>query len=123
MKKVFNYEESPYNKGKYIITINHETLPIKSISGSYNVIPARMMCLSYAQYLRMCRDLFGATIIGKNSLYPVAYFNRDEGLMALLKLLNKRAEYFLYRKEHPYEIEQTKTGVRKIFDDGHVEEV
>lgn len=123
MNRIFNYEESPYNKGKYVITINHDMLPIKSTSGSFNVICARFMCLSYASYLRMCRDLFGATIVGKNSLYPVAYFDRNEGLMVLLKLLNKRAEFFLYRKDHPYEIEKTENGVKKIFDDGHVEEV
>lgn len=122
MKKFFNYEESPYNKDKYIITINHDMFPIKQISGSYNIIQARIMNLSYANYLRMCRDLFGATIIGKKTLYPVAYFDRNDGLMALLKLLNKRAEFYLYRKEHPYEIEKTEKGIRKIFDDGHVEE-
>ena len=107
MGKYVYYEESPYNKGKYIISLHHEQFPFADgTSGSYNVFLARLAGLSYADFLRMCRDEFGAEIIGKDKLYPVAYFNFGEGLSALTKWLDTRAKYILYRHNHPYEIEK-----------------
>ena len=125
MGKYVYYEETPYNKGKYIISLHHEQFPFADgTSGSYNVFLARLAGLSYADFLRMCRDEFGAEIIGKDKLYPVAYFNFGEGLSVLTKWLDTRAKYILYRHNHPYEIEVDNTGkpVRKIYDDGRVEE-
>ena len=59
------------------------------------------MNLSYANYLRMCRDCFGAEIIGRNSIYPVAYFKRSKEMDALIELLNARANLVLWEREHP----------------------
>ena len=77
MGKYVYYEETPYNKGKYILALHHDEFPFQNgISGSYNVFLARIAGLSYADFLRMCRDEFGATIIGKNTLYPVLYYRQ-----------------------------------------------
>jgi hypothetical protein len=59
------------------------------------------MGLTYAQYLRMCRDCFGAEIIGKGSNYPVAYFKFSKGLNDLIEQLNARANLVLWEREHP----------------------
>lgn len=109
-KKYFSYRESPYHPGLYSITPNFELLPLKHSRGSYNILCARLMNLSYAQYLRMCRDILGAEIIGKNRLYPVAYFKRSNLLIQFIKLLNARAELAMYEREHPYNIVE-KDGV------------
>lgn len=125
MGKYIFYEESPYNKGKYTISLHHDKFPFPTgTSGSYNVFLARIAGLSYADYLCMCRDIFGAQIIGKTGKYPVAYFNFGEGLSSLVKWLDARAKTIVYRHEHPYEIEVDNTGkpVRKIYDDGRIEE-
>lgn len=100
MSKVYiTYEETPYHPGKYMVRLVHNNLPLTSTNGSYNVLLARLMNLSYADYLRMCRDLYGAEIIGKNKLYPVAYFSGEtEKLKELVKLLNKRVELALKHK-------------------------
>lgn len=88
MKK-FQLVESPYNQGKYIIKANPEALGIECIGkGSYNVLPARVCNLSFPQYLKMCRDVYGAEIIGKEQLYPTAYFNNDSKSKKLVDLLN-----------------------------------
>ena len=88
MKK-FQLVESPYNQGKYVIKINPEALGIERIGkGSYNVLPARICNLSFPQYLKMCRDVYGAEIIGKEQLYPTAYFNNDSKSKKLVDLLN-----------------------------------
>lgn len=94
-KECFGYDESPYNPGKYVIEIKHENLPLKGTRGSYNILCARLMNLSYPQYLRMCRDQFGAEIVGKGHLYPVAYFKKDKLLFQFVKLLNARANLAL----------------------------
>ena len=123
MGKYVYYEESLYNKGKYIISLHHEQFPFADgTSGSYNVFLARLAGLSYADFLRMCRDEFGAEIIGKDKLYPVAYFNFGEGLSALTKWLDTRAKYILYRYNHPYEIEKNNNEIIKYYDNGSIEQ-
>ena len=74
MKKYFYLEESPYMKTYQSIYLNHGNFPFEGkIYGSFNLMPARLLGLTYAQYLRFCRDVLGATLVGKNSKYPVAY--------------------------------------------------
>lgn len=97
----FTLEESPYRPGRYTIRINFEKLPQMSTTGSYNILFARLMNLSYAQYLRMCRDLFSADIVGKDSLYPVAYFVKNIHVVSLVRLLNSRMNLIMWEREHP----------------------
>lgn len=103
MKKVkcFEREESVGYPGKYIIRPIHENFHLDYTEGSFNVICARLFGLSYAQYLRMCRDCFGAEIIGKDSMYPIAYFKLSQGLKDLIDQLNGRANWVLWEREHP----------------------
>lgn len=103
MKKVkcFEYDESVTQPGKYIIRPIHDNFCLKHTEGSYNVICARVMGLSYAQYLRMCRDCFGAELVGKGSLYPIAYFKKTNELLALVEHLNARANLILWERDHP----------------------
>ena len=70
------------------------------------------MGLSYANYLRMCRDLFDADIIGKDSKYPVAYFTNREKLRELIKILNKKMEV----------IDKLKDGIPKEFKESFSKE-
>ena len=100
MKKTyFRFEESPIQKNKYLIFPVHDNLPLTGTSGSYALLPARLLNLSYAQYLRFCRDVYGANIIGKKNFYPIAYFDLNDKTKELIELLNKRAEMALYIKE------------------------
>ena len=98
-KTYFICEETPYHPGKYMVQPVHENLPLTYTEGSYNLLAARLMNLTYANYLRMCRDLYGAEIVGKNCMYPIAYFNGEtEQMKELVKMLNKRAESVLKNK-------------------------
>ena len=99
--KCFIREESASHPGKWIVRPVHENFHLEHTEGSFNVICARLFNLSYADYLRMCRDCFGAEIIGKGSFYPVAYFKRSKELDALVELLNTRANLILWEREHP----------------------
>ena len=86
----FIIEESPINQGKYVIKPNFDNLPLYSTTGSYAVLMARTFGVSFANYLRLCRDEYGAEIVGKGSLYPVAYFNEIEKAKMLASELDKR---------------------------------
>ena len=103
MKKVkcFIREESAVHPGKYIIRPVHDNFHLYSTEGSFCVIGARVMGLTYSQYLRMCRDVYKAEIIGKNSYYPVAYFKLSKELDDLLEQLNARANFILWERNNP----------------------
>lgn len=101
MRKVFYLDESAHNPKKYMIRVNVDLIPFTTTIGSLNLLPARLLNLTYAQYLRFCRDIIGADIKGKNCLYPVAYFDRNLISEQLVKLLNARTEFVLWEDEHP----------------------
>ena len=103
MKKVkcFMRDESVAYPGKWRIIPVHDNFHLDETTGSYNVICARLLGLTQAQYLRMCRDCLGAESIGKGSMYPVAYFKRSAELDALIEFLNVQASLVLWEREHP----------------------
>lgn len=94
----FKIEESPYNPGKYLIRLVHENLPLGVVHGSCNVLAARVCGLSWAEYLRMCRDVYGAELMGKNEKYPVAYFTDTTKAKQLVSVLNKQVSTILKHK-------------------------
>ena len=103
MKKIkaFYRDESASYPDKYMIRADLDKFHLYSTEGSYNVIGARLMGLTYAQYLRMCRDIYGAEIIGKGSNYPYPIFKLSKGLEDLIEQLNSRANLVLWEREHP----------------------
>ena len=98
----FVLEESPYRPGKYTIRLDLDKFSSQlSTSGSFNLLPARLLNLSYAQYLRFCRDIVGGEIVGKNTIYPVVYFNKTMTTNAFVRLLNSRMNLVVWEREHP----------------------
>lgn len=120
--KYFYLEEIPTNEGFYAIRLNHENFPFKTpIEGSYNIIMARLCGLSYADFLRMCRDILGATLIGRygQTIFPYPLFKRSQKLEGFMKFLNARAEYATYCQKHPYDIRKNKSGayIKEFYED------
>ena len=99
--KIFYRDECPNQPGKYLIRTDLDKFHLERTEGSFNIIGARLMGLTYAQYLRMCRDEFGAEIIGKGSYYPYPVFKLSQGLNDLIDQLNARANLVLWEREHP----------------------
>ena len=56
------------------------------------------MGLTYAQYLRMCRDIYGAEIIGKNNQYPIPYFKSNSSVSDLVRTLNTRMNLLIQKR-------------------------
>lgn len=100
-EKIFYYDESACHPGKYMVRADLEKFHLTYTEGSYNVIQARLMGLTYANYLRMCRDIYGAEIVGKGSLYPYPIFKFSKDLHDLIEQLNARANLVLWEREHP----------------------
>lgn len=99
--KYYFFEESSNNPHKYLLRPNFDVMPLQSTTGSFQILAARLMNLSWPDYLRMCRDLLGAEIIGKGKMYPIIYFTLDKNTQAFLKLLNKRVDLALKYRENP----------------------
>lgn len=111
MKKYFYLEESPFYQNKYIIRLNHELFLFPhGTSGSYNVFIARLLNLSYADYLRYSRDRLGAELVGKNTRYVVPYYDNNASTSALIKLLNTRMEYIMNEHEFPFDYTEDNDG-------------
>ena len=118
MEQFFLLDESPIYKGKYVIRFNVDLKYFPNgTRGSYNIFMARLLNLSYAEFLRYCRDKLGAELIGKGTRYPVPYFTLTEEVQLLVRLLNTRMAYIINEYDFPYtyikkgeEIEQIPFG-------------
>lgn len=93
----FWLDETP--SGKFIIRPVYKNFPIHHFRGSYAVMPSRFFGLSYANYLRLCRNEGGAEIVGKNEKYPIAYFKNDKKAKDFVQKLNEYATFLLQGKD------------------------
>ena len=87
----FYYRENP--DGTYSLSpLYKEFGEDWKIMGSWSVLPARLLGLSWPNYLRYCMKC-GADVKGKNHHYPIIHWkekNKD-----FLDELNKRANYLI----------------------------
>jgi hypothetical protein len=112
--KYFTLESTPYYETKYLIKFDYKLCPFPhGTHGSYNVIAARLLNLSYAEYLRFCRDVLGADLIGRNHLYVLPYFDATPDVRRFVKMLNQRMKYVMHEQEFPYEYQEDQSGVIK----------
>ena len=92
VRQYYHLEESVSNPGKYLIHLNFDepTLPRMFTAGSYNVLMARLFNMPYSEFLRFCRDCYGADIQGRKCMYPLPVFENNAKTMELVKMLNER---------------------------------
>lgn len=60
----------------------------KGIGGSFNIIAARVLGLSYPEYLRYARDCYNGTIRGREG-YSMIIFDKSSDALMLTQELNK----------------------------------
>ena len=91
MKKYFYLDESMMCKGKYAIHMNHDLFPFPTgIGGSYNVLVARVLNLSYPDYLKYCASI-GAKLRGSEG-YAYPSWKERAAADKLCKKLNEEWE-------------------------------
>ena len=91
--KWFTYQETSDPKKVIIVPDNYEVFPFNTKEGgSYALAPARVLGLSYPDYLRFLMTMFPneIEIIGKGRAYPVVYWERNKTLYTFLQLLNAK---------------------------------
>lgn len=93
--KYFTYRDNP--DGTWSLVPDFEVWGYDwCISGSWNVLGARVMGLSWSNYLRYCMQC-GATVQGKNHLYPIVHWKEKN--LDFLDELNRRANYLIVKGE------------------------
>jgi len=116
MMKYFYLHYHPVYQDKYSIYFNFpkDYFP-NGTDGSYDVFIARLLGLSYADYLRWARDRLGAEIIGKNKKYMTVLFNgSNSAVQIFVKVLNKRMEYIVNEHDFPYKYKEVNGKVKRI---------
>lgn len=116
MAKYFYLHYHPAYQDKYSIYFN---FPIKyfpnGTDGSYDVFIARLLNLSYPEYLRWARDRLGAELIGKNKRYVTILFDVNNSTVQIfVKMLNKRFEYIINEHDFPYTYKEENGEVKRI---------
>lgn len=99
----FELKPSVSNDKDYMICVTEDFLDKYEVTttGSYDVLPSRLLELSYANYLRFCRDILGAALYGKGHKYITAHFKNDFATRQFVKLLNARMELVIMDHENP----------------------
>lgn len=100
-KEFFKLEPCPGEFHNYSLRMNFEELGEICTVGSYNILGARLMNMSWPDYLRFCRDALGAEIIGKNSLYPAIKFHKNPLTYEFVRMLNLQMNLVVWMRQHP----------------------
>ena len=121
MNKYFNLEESANYKDKFLIKVNPDNIPdgVGKSGGSLAVLQARLMMMDFPTYLRFCRDIMKAEIIGKQSKYPAIYFTKTPEVRAFVTLLDKRMAAIMHDIEAPYTFAKEDGKIIKYDLDGN----
>lgn len=107
----FSLDESPIYTNKYILRVDMDKLPFPNgTSGAPAILPARLLNLSYSDYLRYTRDRLGAELIGKGKKYIGIYFDRTPVTAQFIKLLNSRVALILNKLQNPYDYSMEDNG-------------
>lgn len=92
----FQVTQSPYSaKGEYFIQLKEVvTKYFTPMKGSFSVLNARLMGLTFPDYLRYISAQYNAHIIGKK-IYPAIYFENEQDAKNLANELDKRLLFVL----------------------------
>ena len=121
MTNYFAFEEADANR--FLLKCNPELIPMftSQIYGAPATLASRMAGLSFPQYLRYCRDVLGAEVVGRKKLYPIVYFKKTPAATQFVKLLNSRMELIVSEYEHPYNIIRNEDGsLSKVDFNGNI---
>ena len=98
----YKVDESMNYPNKFMIYLDFTKLPSNFYftKGSYAVINARLLGIKFSDYCRLCRDVFGAELVGKGHTYPSIYFPNRQTALKLISLLNAKMECFIKTYEN-----------------------
>lgn len=73
----------------YLVVVIKDKLPFTCVSGSFNVLGARVLGLNYSDYLRLARDTYHATLKGQSGwIHP--FFLEEKDALIFCGILNRQ---------------------------------
>lgn len=88
-------DENPYYEGTYLLFFKSNEFGWGTIPGHVGILGARLLQISYPDYLRYCRDNYGAKIVGKKDKVPYLVFTDKKLAEKLCKELDSRLDIIL----------------------------
>lgn len=88
-------DENPYYNGTYLLIFKTNEYGWGQLPGYMGILGARLLQIDYVDYLRYCRDYYGAKIMGKKDAVPHLVFTDKNLLEKLAAELDKRLEVVL----------------------------
>ncbi len=88
-------DENPFCKGTYLLFFKTNEFGWGKLPGHMGVLGARLLQISYPDYLRYCRDYYGAKIMGKKDLVPYLIFTDKKLVEKLGRILDSRLDIIL----------------------------
>ena len=96
--KAFETEESALSNERFRINFTEHDFIGGIPSGTYNALMARLMGLTYPDFLRYARDNFGATLAGITG-YSYLLFDNKANCERLVKELNRRWDLMIKKRK------------------------
>ena len=88
-------DENPFYEGTYLLFLKTNEYGWGKLPGHMGILGARLLQISYPDYLRYCRDYYGAKILGKKDRVPHLVFTDKKLLEKLAKELDSRLDIIL----------------------------
>lgn len=88
--KAFFLDEVPWQAEGYIISNNFNEIEMPMINTSYQLLQARLVGMTYSQYLDFCRECLGAQVVRhKRAKYASVYFKDTPDVKKFIDILNQ----------------------------------
>lgn len=89
----FFLDQIPWSEDEYIISNHFDEIEMPMIKTSYQLLQARLVDMTYKEYIDFCRDSLGAKVMKKpNQKWTSIYFEDTAKVRKFIEILNKKFE-------------------------------
>ena len=89
----FFLDQVPWSEDEYIISNHFDEIKMPMIKTSYQLLQARLVDMTYKEYIDFCRDSLGAKVMKKpNQKWASIYFKDVAEVRKFIEILNKNFE-------------------------------
>ena len=89
--KAFFLDECPWDLDTYVISNHFDEIWMPTMHTSYQLLQARLVGMTYKEYLEFCRDSLGAKVIKKpNQKWAFIHFKDTPDVRKFIDVLNQK---------------------------------
>lgn len=89
----FFLDQVPWSDDEYIISNRFDEIEMPMIQTSYQLLQARLVGMTYMEFLEFCRDSLGAKVTRRpNQRWGSIYFKDTAEVRKFVEVLNKKFE-------------------------------